>query len=161
MSTAPSPYRSMISPRSRRLRTIGLLLLAAIAGLTLYGYFSLMPSLRTARASYERSRDRARQSSRLSTLPPASNVGASVNVGASASGAGASARPLERARKALLVKVIFLYAYWSVCGLLIVAALFVAWLDLREVSQNYLHERRALWNEAAVRMQREKDGRDG
>jgi hypothetical protein len=40
--------------------------------------------------------------------------------------------------------VLFAYSYWGVCGLLVIAALFLAWLDFREVSRAYLEERRAI-----------------
>src|SRR2546423_314938 len=43
-----SVYVGVVSARSRRLRTIGSLLLLTIALMTLYGYFFLMPSINRA-----------------------------------------------------------------------------------------------------------------
>ena len=51
MAQTPVVYQGIVSARSRRLRTIGSLLVAAIVLMSLYGYFVLMPSLHKAQAT--------------------------------------------------------------------------------------------------------------
>ena len=117
MNDTPPPYPSMVSLRSRRLRTLGLALLAVLLIMSLYGFLVLMPSLH--------------------------------HLGANAAPLSPSLSPepagLDRARKMILVRVSFAYAYWGVCALIALALFFVAWLDMREVSQTYLRARRTLW----------------
>ncbi|HLV80326.1 MAG TPA: hypothetical protein VKT32_08585 [Chthonomonadaceae bacterium] len=133
----PAAYQSMVSARSRRLRTIGLLLLVAILGMSVYGFSSLMPAVRRQAAAYHRDTVAAQQ------------------VQAETGALGIPARS-GRARKAMLAQVTLVYAYWCLCGLLILALLLVAWLDLREVTRNYANQRRAVWMEAASRL-RDRD----
>ena len=111
MSQSPSLYSGIVTPHSRRLRTVGALLLAAIAGMTFYGLIILMPAIHHA-----------------AELHP---LAVSVHV-----------------RRQLFTRVAAAYAYWTVCGLLICAAMVIAWLDFREVSRTYAAKRRALWEEA-------------
>ena len=111
MAQRPSLYSGIVTPRSRRLRTVGVLLLAAIAGMTFYGLVVLMPAIHHA-----------------AELHP---LAVSVHM-----------------RRQLFTRVAAAYAYWAVCGLLICAAMVVAWLDFREVSRTYAAQRRALWEEA-------------
>src|SRR5207237_124271 len=66
--------------------------------------------------------------------------------------APAQPHSLTRAEKAERVQVATVFAYWGVCALLVIAALFVAWLDLREISRTYLQHRRKLWTQAAETM---------
>ncbi len=150
MAQVPSsPYsQGVVSARSRRLRTIGLLLLIAILGMTWYGIFFLMPSLR------------------VSAQRTAPLVVRRIRPGLASPGIVAAPSPTQAARneqqkKAFLAQFIFMYAYWSVCALLILAALLVAWLDLREVLRNYAARRRALWSEAVARTRRERQGYNG
>ena len=63
---------------------------------------------------------------------------------------------LRRANRVVAANVLFAYGYWSICSLLVVGMLFVAWLDTREVSRNYLNERRSVWLEAARNMPHDK-----
>lgn len=129
----PSPpsspaHGSMVSSRSRRLRIIGSLLLVAIAAMVVYGVAVLMPSLR---------RSVAETSPRIER-----RIG----------NAGTERTPEERLqRKALATQLIFTYSYWTVCGVLVLVAVFVAYLDFREVSRTYLAQRRAIWSEVAER----------
>ncbi len=48
MAQGSPPYSSIVSARSRRLRTIGALLLCAITGMTIYGLWVLMPAIHHA-----------------------------------------------------------------------------------------------------------------
>ncbi|HZT43534.1 MAG TPA: hypothetical protein VFA07_15325 [Chthonomonadaceae bacterium] len=128
----PPAYQSMVSPRSRRLRTIGLLLLVAIIGMSLYGFSSLMPAIRRQAVAYHQ-QTVSTQPSRTES-PQASRQG-------------------SRAKKIMLLQITIAYLYWGTCGLLIIALLFVAWLDLREVTRNYINQRRSVWMETAGRLQ--------
>jgi hypothetical protein len=131
MATPSSTYGSMISARSRRLRTVGSVLLVAIIAMVLYGTLSLMPSLR--RSSSE-TRVAARRSIEART-------------------------PKEKAElKVVAAKVIFAYAYWTFCGVLILSAVFVAYLDFREVSRNYLTQRLAIWKDETTQSRGEDEG---
>ena len=130
----PSVYSNIVSPRSRRLRTIGLGLLIAICGMVIYGYFSLMPSLA--------------RSIRENPLPASSSVSAHHS---DASNLGK--RPLTRAERLRKLRVAIALAYWGVCGLFIVAVVLVAWLDLREISRTYVEQRRAMWTQAADQLE--------
>ena len=117
----PSIYSEIISPRSRRLRTIGIILLAAIVAMFCYGYFQLMPSM-------ERS---IREEKRISVL-----------------GSG-QAHSLSRAQRVRKLKVATVMAYWGVCSLLLVGVFMVAWLDFREVTRVYVARRRTIWQQTA------------
>lgn len=130
----PIAYQSMVSPRSRRLRTIGLLLLVAIIGMSVYGFSSLMPAIRRQAVAYHQ-RTESTQPSQTGTRTPQ------------------AARQSSRAKKTMLLLITVAYIYWGLCGLLIIALLFVAWLDLREVTRNYINQRRAVWAETASRLQ--------
>jgi len=123
----PSAYTSIISPRSRRLRTIGIVLLVAICAMVIYGYFGLMPSV--TRAVHE-----AGPASVSTDLRP---------------GTSPANPPMTRAQRVRKLQIAVAMAYWGVCGLLIVSVIFVAWLDLREISRHYLMERKAIWNQTA------------
>ena len=135
MTPTPSAYQTMITPRSRRLRTTGLVLLVAAITMALYGFFVLMPSLKRS-------------------LEASKGAGPIIQSVSPAAGTTAAARSRNdvhsvRIRRVAAVKVLTAYAYWTVCGLLVVAMVFVAWLDLREVSRAYLNQRRAIWAETA------------
>lgn len=133
--TQPTAYQNLVSPRSRRLRTVGILLLLAVVGMTIYGALVIMPSLRAASQQYAR-----RQTS-----------GAAVNFRSNL------ASPTRRERRALQVQVLFADVYWVACGLLTLGAISVAWLDFREVSRNYVEQRRALVQASTQRIDLEKE----
>jgi hypothetical protein len=134
MANAASPYENLISARSRRLRTIGVILVVFVVGMAVYGATSLMPSLRRTSALY-RQQTRAVEQARFAD-PQAGAQEESVR---------------QQTKKVLRTQVIFAYGYWTVCGTLLVSLLFVAWLDFREVTRNYLLRRVALLNETASR----------
>lgn len=135
-----SPYqRGLISARSRRLRTVGVLLLTAILGLSLYGYFRLMPSFKHNSEQVKTLLDERRRDNAL--RPPGTPMKMP------------SAKE-ARLKKILIVQIYFVYLYWSVVAILITSVLFVAWLDLREVTANYASQRHALWQDAVDRANR-------
>jgi hypothetical protein len=113
--------------------------------MTLWGGLVLMPSLRTASfavrngATFERMR---------------------TGRGGAERTPQAIARA-EHAKRVLLTQVIFAYAYWTVCGLLVLGLLGVAWLDFREVLRNYSARRRKLWMEAIDLAQKGQSLRNG
>lgn len=133
----PSAYTTIVSPRSRRLRTTGVVLLAAICAMVLYGYFGLMPSLgRSVREG---------------------NVAARRSAGARLSENGGQDELSPRVQRIRKYQVAVALAYWGVCALLLVAVLLVAWLDLREVSRQYIAERREIWRQAAGQIEKPDD----
>ncbi len=126
-------YSSIISARSRRLRTIGLVLLVSVLLLALYGAFVFMPRLRENRVTL-----RARITYQDPKSPPIPFQ---------------SLTPDQQAKVKRLAKaqLLFEYAYWSFCGALIIALLVVAWMDAREVAKNYLREQVTLLAETGKR----------
>ena len=124
-----NPYSSVISLRSRRLRTLGVTLLVVLALLTGFGLLKLMPAAKTA-AMLHRAEIQKAEAQRA-TAP------------------AASMRTLRRVHRLMAIKLILVNAYWLLCGLIAFAAMVVAWLDFREVARQYADERHLLWNEAA------------
>lgn len=118
---AAPAYRSLITNKSRRLRVWGGVLVFAALLMAFWGGKVLMPSLRSAR-------DATLVQSLDSQEPQA-----------------------VRARAVMKTKLLFAYGYWSVCGILVTSALFVAWLDVRETSRSYLEHRKAIWDNVAGR----------
>ncbi len=142
MTDTTFAYQSLISPRSRRLRTTGLFLLAVIVVMALYGYFSLMPSLRisAARLAAQANARPAATNSAVTTsgnrvLPTAKPTNAQDAV----------ARMPRQEREAQAAKIVFAYAYWGVCLSLLIALMLVAWLDFREVGRNFDQQQAAIF----------------
>ena len=146
MTELQTVYRPLISARSRRLRIIGTILLISVLAMTLYGYFVLMPSLRTLPR----------------ITPPVAQSAANVQRPTTAGTGILQAdilRPMpklsepklsepklsEGTRKTALAKVIFIYGYWSVCGVLLISLLLVCWLDFRELTHVYEDQRQRLY----------------
>lgn len=125
-----SAYSNIVSARSRRLRTIGIVLLLAVCAMVVYGYFGLMPSVAQP----------------LPEAPASRQTLSSSNPRGKASPEQGSMTRAERVRK---LRAAAALAYWGVCALLLVAAVFVAWLDVREISRRYVAERRAIWSQTA------------
>lgn len=136
MTDTPTVYQSLISARSRRLRTVASVLLAGILAMTLYGYFRLMPSLRVAAARME-------QTTKRSTAAAANS--ASHVTPAQRTAQDTVARMSQRERDAQAAKLVFAYAYWGVCLSLLVALMLVAWLDFREVGRNFDQQQAAMF----------------
>ncbi len=147
-------YQSLVSARSRRLRVTGIVLLVAVLGMSLYGVFALMPSLRRtvphgtggmdAASAKEIAVNRANAgedtaqrkgtADRASAARPAANKTDTPRTGESLRSSGGLT---ERERRAAFSNILFMYGYWSVCGLLILALIIVSWLDFRELGRNY------------------------
>ena len=125
-----TPYSSMISLRSRRLRTLGIALLVVLLLLTGYGILALMPAMKSATMRY--SVETHKINARKIAAPEE------------------SAQTLRRMKRLMVMKWLFVDAYWLTCGLVAFSAMFVAWLDFREVSRQYIQERRSLWNSAGA-----------
>ncbi len=147
-------YRSLVSARSRRLRVTGIVLLVAVLGMSLYGVVGLMPSLRRTVPHLAGSADSVsakeialnRANANEDT---AQRKGTADRAGATRTIANKTDTPrtgetlraskglTERERRAAFSKILFMYGYWSVCGLLILALVIVSWLDFRELGRNY------------------------
>ena len=130
----PSVYSGIVSPMSRRLRTIGIVLLTAVCAMALYGYFVVMPSIE--------------RSLRDNPLPPPGIV------------AGSRTTPLRpenpattRAQRVRKLQIAVALAYWGVCSLLLVSVVLVAWLDFREVTRVYVEQRQVMWTKAVANVE--------
>ena len=128
MQDQTNVYQSLITARSRRLRTIGLMLLVAVLGMSIYGGAVLMPSLRQTRDAV---RAEMSQTTTTSIQPQYTTP------------------EQKRLRAAMKAKIIFAYGYWGVCLVLLTTLLIVAWMDFREITRRYLHAQVALLAESA------------
>ncbi len=110
-------YGSLVSMKSRRLRTVGLLMLGAVLLMAGYGVFSLMPALRAEKEAYRATHPwMGRQDHR-------------------------------REGRVLASQILFVTGYWAACGGLVIGLFGVAWLDAREVARNYALQRRQMIRE--------------
>lgn len=142
MAQSPvNPFYSSL--RSRRIRTLGVLFLLVAALMSFYGGTVLMPNLH-----------RTLLASRSTSEPVVTSRG-----GPNAALPALSPREL-RAARIRKVKVSLALAYWGVCSLFVIGAILMAWLDVREISQRYLDERRALQRETVDQYRREVLARD-
>jgi hypothetical protein len=139
---SPAAYRAgVISVRSRRLRLIAGLFMVAIVGMAVYGLAVLMPGMKQAIIN---------AAPHPQTIINASPIGkANVNRNASAPAVSTDLHLSAKSARLLRIKVILMYGYWTVWVVFVLTLLFVVWLDLREVSRNYLNQRRELWSAAA------------
>ena len=149
MTTTPTAYQPLVSARSRRLRVTGVVLLVTVLAMAVYGYAILMPSLR-ALPHVAQTVERAGSVNRPGNANSANarSAARSGNGGTARETPAAPAQTLtEKQRKTALAKVLFVYGYWSVCGLLLMGLMLVSWLDFRELSRNYGEYRRRLYAE--------------
>lgn len=116
---AAPAYRTLITNKSRRLRVIGVMLVVAAVSMAIYGGIVIMPSLRVAKNA-------------ALIYPLDSRAPDAIH-----------------AKRVVKAQLIFAYGYWSVCGILITATLFTAWLDVREMSRSYLEQRKIIWANVA------------
>lgn len=117
MSDSNDPYVDIpLSPRSRRLRIVGLLLLAFIFILIVYGWFWFQPAI-------TRSVHKNAQIVHNLSYPPIVR---------------------DHARKVAITQITFAMEYWGFCFLLVFAVLFIAWLDILGTRIRALMARRAL-----------------
>lgn len=119
-----------------------MVLLAMIAVMALYGYFSLMPSLRISAA-----RLAAQANARpAATNPTVTASGSSVLPASKPTSAQETVARMSRQEKeAQAAKIVFAYAYWGVCLSLLIALMLVAWLDFREVGRNFDQQQAAIF----------------
>jgi hypothetical protein len=124
MGVPPSRYAPFgMSQRQRRLRTAGAILLLLVAGMALFG----------ARNPYFRS-----------VASPQVTALAREAIVARRAGAAASPRA-EAARRVVQTKLITIYGYWVGCFLLTTAVVAIALLDVREIRNELLLARKAIW----------------
>ena len=98
--------------------------------MAVYGYFSLMPSLRVAAHK---------------------NAPATIShttVRSSAKNSDIVTDMSRQEREAQAAKLVFAYAYWGVCLSLLIALMLVAWLDFREVGRNFDQQQAAMFAES-------------
>lgn len=57
----------------------------------------------------------------------------------------------ETVRRALIVKTLFIMGYWTICFLLLMSLLVIAWLYTREIMRQLMVERARIWREIADR----------
>jgi len=132
MTRSSAQYGSgIISSRSRRLRTIAAVLLAAIIAMALYGTHVLVPRINRAAGVA------TAQAAATKAAPPTPDIEhkriSRLNL-------------TRKEARVLRFDVIFEAAYWTIWTLLVLSLLLVAWMDLREVSRTYLNQRRELWS---------------
>ena len=135
-------YRPLITSRSRRLRTTGIVLLIAVLAMITYGTLFLMPSLHTV----------------IHALPQTSGTGggtisrpgAPIVTMPVVKGLPASEGLTEREHRVVLAKVLFGYGYWTVCVTLLLALMVVSWLDFRELARNYDAERHRIYLQSLI-----------
>ncbi len=106
-------YKSRVTAKMRRLRTMGLVILLFLLLMILYGVRVIMP--RTIASVHRHA--------------------------AAARGFSAAAVHMHHV---LVVQVLVAIAYWSVSGVLLISLFVIAWLDVREVTRQYLYERTTL-----------------
>ena len=111
-----------LSPRSRRLRTVGALLMLAILGMIAFGWFYFQPKLSHAVHANSHIVHDLR-------YPPILR---------------------EHARKVALTQLMFGIYYWAFCFLLVLGLLFVAWLDIVETRVRALLARRDMVRQIAT-----------
>lgn len=151
MTPPTSPYMSIVSPLSRRYRTLMTILLAIIMVMSVYGGFTVMP--------------RVHQAVGKSDTPELTRIAKGQP------GPGLTTKQIVRAQRTLQARKVVIYlalAYWGVCCLVMVLVLFLAWLDFRETTRNFALEARALREEtvttlqqAALRRKEQGDEEDG
>jgi len=137
MTPTPSVYsQTIVSPRSRRLRTIAAVILVIILVMSAYGVRVLMPLVK-------RSADAARREEAASAARqrPADNLPAST-------GREHRLRVSSRTARIIRFQVIFTYGYWTIWTMLVLTLLLLSWMDLREVSRNYISQRKLLFQAA-------------
>ena len=140
MTPPITPYNSVVSPRSRRLRTLVSIVLVVIMFMSVYGGFTVMPQVRQAVGKRD-----TPELNRLAKSQPGPTLTLKQI---------AHAKHTLRARQ---VVVSLAMAYWGVLSLLLVLVLFLAWLDFRETTRNFALQAQALRQETVVTLQRDAE----
>lgn len=138
MTPPISPYMTVVSPRSRRYRSLVTILLIAIVGMSIYGWATVMPGVREAVG-----RPDTPELTRMAKAQP---------------GPEATPKQIAHAKRTLKARgvvVALALAYWGVCSLLLLGVLFIAWLDFRETARSFALESRALRQETIVTLQQD------
>ena len=120
-----TPLDGIVSQRARNLRTTANTFLIVVLIMSIYGGSVLMPSINHFVTS-NRQQITTNQTFNLSDKNPK------------------VAAHQIRIKKLISVQLILAYAYWSVCGLFVLATFFVVWLYMREVSRGYLDVRKQI-----------------
>ncbi len=142
MTSEPSVYKSaFISPRSRRLRTVGAFLLVTIVAMAFYGMRFLMPAIRAEVITNTKA---------AASSAPANSPITHVNTHTIASAPLTALHIASKHRRIIRMRVLFMYAYWTLWTILSISLMLIGWLDLREVQRMYLQQRKDLWNKATT-----------
>ncbi|MCW3055496.1 MAG: hypothetical protein JWN14_4666 [Chthonomonadales bacterium] len=138
MTPPVSPYMNVITPRSRRYRTIMTVLLVFLLTMSVYGGFKVMPAVHEAVGKSDMRELRLIAESKPSpSLTPAQILHA------------------QRTLKRRSVVVYMAMAYWGVCSLMMVGILFLAWLDFRETTRVFSQQAQALRQETVSTLQQD------
>jgi disulfide bond formation protein DsbB len=140
MTPPITPYNSVVSPRSRRLRTVVSIVLVVIMFMSVYGGFTVMPQVRQAVG-----RPDTLELTRLAKSQPGPTLTLKQI---------AHAKRTLRARQ---VVVSLAMAYWGILSLLLLLVLFLAWLDFRETTRNFALQAQALRQETVVTLQQDSE----
>lgn len=138
MTPPISPYMTVVSPRSRRYRTLVSILLIVIMIMSVYGGFGIMPQVRQAVGKPD-----TPQLTRMAASQPGPDLTLKQIAHA------------KRTLQARRVVVSLALAYWGVCSLLMLMVLFLAWLDFRETARNFALQARALRQETVVTLEQD------
>jgi len=142
MTPPVSPYMSVITPRSRRYRTIMTVLLALIMVMSVYGGFRVMPAVRGAVGMSDMAELR-----RIAHAQPGPDL---------------TQKQISEANRTLKKRSVVVYlamAYWGVCSLVMVGILFLAWLDFRETTRAFSQQAQALRQETVATLQQDAQRR--
>ena len=122
--------QGIVSARSRRIRYVAAVVLAAVILMGAYGTLRLMPQVRNTSRIFS-AIQRHDAIGRATPFPSTSEL-------------------TERTRlvKVVRFEILFAYAYWTVWTLLVLTLILLAWIDLREVSRAYLMQRKRLYIDA-------------
>ncbi|MCW3095512.1 MAG: hypothetical protein JWL77_1130 [Chthonomonadaceae bacterium] len=133
-----SPYMTVVSPLSRRYRTLMTILLAIIMVMSVYGGFTVMPRVHQTVGK-----------------PDTQEL---TRIAASQPGPDLTPKQIAHAQRTLKARQVVVYlalAYWGVCSLLMVLILLLAWLDFRETTRNFALQSQALRQETLVTLQQD------
>ena len=136
MTPPVSPYMNIITPRSRRFRTIVVILLAVIILMSIFGFYRVMPAVHRSVG-----RSDTLELRRMADAQPGQDL---------------TMQQIAHAKRTLKARTVVIYmamAYWGVCSLLMVAVLFLAWLDFRETTRSFALQARALRQETVATLQ--------
>ena len=138
MTPPLSPYMTVVSPRSRRYRSLMSILLILIMIMSVYGGFGIMPLVRQAVGKPD-----TPQLTRMAASQPGPDLTLKQIAHA------------KRTLQARRVVVSLALAYWGICSLLMLTVLFFAWLDFRETARNFALQAQALRQETVVTLEQD------